>query len=40
VSAHFRAIGGHAIAEVNLIGQVPDGAGLPLLQAIAARTPQ
>jgi hypothetical protein len=39
VSAQFRALGGHAIAELYLTGRVPEGAGLRLLQATAARAP-
>ena len=39
VSAQFRELGGHAIAEIDLAGRLPESAGLPLLQAFATRAP-
>lgn len=38
VSARFMALGGHAIAEINLEGPVPDGFSTTLRQVIAARS--
>lgn len=35
-STDFRALGGHAIAEINLAGHVPDGFSATLLQKMAA----